>query len=167
MKFALLILLAVSTIAAQKDLDLLLRLLLPSNTRITGRINVQDKSWEEWQKRTGEMPPDFSKMRSQPLLPDPLEGVHLIADWRGEHAREFYRRYPNWSLLGKMVADTRAAAPRRLLLIAPELDRYADTPAIRKMVQGMEHVSLEAPEDFSRVPESTRKIAFDWLDRAH
>jgi pimeloyl-ACP methyl ester carboxylesterase len=28
---------------------------------------------------------------------------------RVEHAKEFYNRYPNWSLLGKMVADTRAA----------------------------------------------------------
>ena len=28
---------------------------------------------------------------------------------RVEHAREFYERYPQWSLLGKMVADTRAA----------------------------------------------------------
>lgn len=28
---------------------------------------------------------------------------------RVEHAREFYDRYPHWSLLGKMVADTRAA----------------------------------------------------------
>ncbi|NWF82194.1 MAG: prolyl oligopeptidase family serine peptidase, partial [Bryobacteraceae bacterium] len=28
---------------------------------------------------------------------------------RVEHAREFYERYPKWSLLGKMVADTRAA----------------------------------------------------------
>jgi dienelactone hydrolase len=28
---------------------------------------------------------------------------------RIEHAKDFYRRYPHWSLLGKMVADTRAA----------------------------------------------------------
>jgi dipeptidyl aminopeptidase/acylaminoacyl peptidase len=28
---------------------------------------------------------------------------------RVEHARYFYQRYPHWSLLGKMVADTRAA----------------------------------------------------------
>jgi Dipeptidyl aminopeptidases/acylaminoacyl-peptidases len=28
---------------------------------------------------------------------------------RVEHAKEFYNRYPRWSLLGKMVADTRAA----------------------------------------------------------
>lgn len=28
---------------------------------------------------------------------------------RAEHAKDFYRRYPKWSLLGKMVADTRAA----------------------------------------------------------
>ncbi len=28
---------------------------------------------------------------------------------RVEHSRDFYERYPKWSLLGKMVADTRAA----------------------------------------------------------
>ena len=28
---------------------------------------------------------------------------------RVRDAREFYRRYPKWSLMGKMVADTRAA----------------------------------------------------------
>ena len=107
MKIALLILLAVSTIAAQKDLDLLLRLLPPSNTRITGRINVQDKSWEEWQKRTGEMPPDFSKMRSQPLLPDPLEGVHSIADWPK-------RRALIRSQLEKWVTGTMPPSPQNL-----------------------------------------------------
>jgi pimeloyl-ACP methyl ester carboxylesterase len=28
---------------------------------------------------------------------------------RVEHAKDFYRRYPEWSLLGKMIADTQAA----------------------------------------------------------
>jgi len=29
--------------------------------------------WEEWQKRTMELPPDFSKLASKPFLPDPLQ----------------------------------------------------------------------------------------------
>ena len=110
MKIVLLILLAVSTVSAQKDLELLLRLLPPSNTRITGRINVQDKSWEEWQKRTGEVPPDFSKMRSQPLLPDPLEGVHSMADWAK-------RRALIRSQLEKWVTGTMPPSPQNLRVI--------------------------------------------------
>ena len=110
MKIVPLILLAASTIAAQKDLELLLRLLPPTKTRITGRINVQDRSWEEWQKRTGEMPPDFSKMRSQPLLPDPLEGVRSISDWSK-------RRVLIRSQLEKWVTGTMPPSPQNLRAI--------------------------------------------------
>ncbi|HUO25798.1 MAG TPA: alpha/beta fold hydrolase [Candidatus Aquilonibacter sp.] len=35
-------------------------------------MNAHDKTWEEWQERTGELPPDFEAMRSVPGLPDPL-----------------------------------------------------------------------------------------------
>jgi dienelactone hydrolase len=52
-----------------------LTILRPSRTPQTGLINRTDKTWEEWQKRTGELPPDFASMPSQPLLPDPLAGV--------------------------------------------------------------------------------------------
>jgi hypothetical protein len=34
-------------------------------------------------------------------------------------ARDFYRRYPKWSLTGKMVADTRAAIDALAALDAP------------------------------------------------
>lgn len=33
---------------------------------------LHDKTWREWQKRTGELPPDFALMPSMPFLPDPL-----------------------------------------------------------------------------------------------
>ena len=56
----------------KKDLALLLKLLPPTNRKITGRINAHDKSWREWQARTGELPPDFAAMESIPGLPDPL-----------------------------------------------------------------------------------------------
>ena len=38
----------------------------------TRRITVQDSTYEDWLKRTGELPPDFSTMRSYPFLQDPL-----------------------------------------------------------------------------------------------
>ncbi|MCC6508557.1 MAG: alpha/beta fold hydrolase, partial [Pirellulaceae bacterium] len=37
-----------------------------------GRISAVDKSWEEWVARTGELPPDFTKLRPNADLPDPL-----------------------------------------------------------------------------------------------
>lgn len=47
------------------------------NLNMTGRERYPmttrlDKTWEDWQKRTGELPPDFASMESNPLLPDPL-----------------------------------------------------------------------------------------------
>lgn len=40
--------------------------------RQRSRITPLDQSWLDWQKRTGEMPPDFDKLPSSPFLPDPL-----------------------------------------------------------------------------------------------
>ncbi len=40
---------------------------------ISRRLNEKDSTWLNWQKRTGELPPDFSKMKSIPFLPEPLE----------------------------------------------------------------------------------------------
>ena len=39
---------------------------------VSGRINAYDKTWEDWVKRTGELPPDFEAMPSIANLPDPL-----------------------------------------------------------------------------------------------
>lgn len=36
------------------------------------RLSYTDSTWDAWQKRTGELPPDFSQMPSLPLLPNPL-----------------------------------------------------------------------------------------------
>lgn len=38
----------------------------------TRRATLQDSTWVEWLNRTGELPPNFSKMKSTPLLPNPL-----------------------------------------------------------------------------------------------
>src|ERR1700742_3102041 len=54
------------------DLEMLLKIFPPTSTPITGRINSFDTTWEEWVKRSGELPPDFESMQSIPNLPDPL-----------------------------------------------------------------------------------------------
>ena len=38
----------------------------------TRRVSVPDSTWKDWLHRTGELPPDFSKMPSHPFLPEPL-----------------------------------------------------------------------------------------------
>lgn len=104
MRYALLALsILAATAAAQprQDLDVLLRLLPPSNTKITGRINAHDKSWEEWQRRTGELPPDFSKLPKRPFLPDPFVDVSTQrpvttrAEWAAQrdHIRALYEKW--------------------------------------------------------------------------
>lgn len=65
----------------REDLALLLRVLKPTRHGKNGRINAVDKTWEDWQRRTGELPPRFSTMASQPFLPDPLQGIKTHADW--------------------------------------------------------------------------------------
>ncbi|MEO6829028.1 MAG: alpha/beta fold hydrolase [Acidobacteriaceae bacterium] len=54
------------------DLELFLKIFAPSRPPASGRINAYDKTWEDWVKRTGELPPDFEAMQSIPNLPDPL-----------------------------------------------------------------------------------------------
>jgi dienelactone hydrolase len=171
---------------------------------------------------------------------------------RVEHAKDFYRRYPEWSLMGKMVADTRAAvdalaaldaidssriyvagwalgakvavftaslddrvkgvasvagfdslrapgkgteglrhythlhgllprlalnvpvdyddiltaiAPRRVLVIAPQLDRYAPVENVKRLTDGKPNVDLETPRDFNRFPQSTQEVVWNWLTK--
>lgn len=52
--------------------DELLSLLRQSRVPADGRLNAHDKTWEEWLRRTGELPPDFDSLPSIPGLPDPL-----------------------------------------------------------------------------------------------
>jgi pimeloyl-ACP methyl ester carboxylesterase len=56
----------------RETLEELLRVLRPSRTPADGRINAFDKTWEDWLRRTGELPPDFDALPSIPGLPDPL-----------------------------------------------------------------------------------------------
>jgi dienelactone hydrolase len=45
---------------------------LPRVRTDRGMVTRFDKTWRDWQQRTGELPPDFAKMPSVPFLPDPL-----------------------------------------------------------------------------------------------
>jgi len=56
----------------RKELEEFLGIFPHSRPPRTGRINAYDKTWEDWVKRTGALPPDFDAMPSIPGLPDPL-----------------------------------------------------------------------------------------------
>lgn len=75
----LLVLLAAATLHGQQPADRrrqirdeLLQILAPSRPPATGRMNAFDRTWEDWVRRTGELPPDFDALPSIPELPDPL-----------------------------------------------------------------------------------------------
>ena len=89
-----------STARRQQYLNDLRRILAPSYRNDTTRLSATDKTFEDWQERTGELPPDFEAMPSNPFLPDPLEGVKSKADWQAR--RKWIReQYEHW-IIGKM-----------------------------------------------------------------
>lgn len=77
------------TVKRRATLETILRLLPPDMT-INGRVSFLDETFKDWVIRTGELPPDFDKLPSIPLLPDPLtldEGranvpVKTMDDWK-------------------------------------------------------------------------------------
>lgn len=89
------------------DLELLQQILVPSSPMpVKGgrnRINAYDNTWEQWVRRTGELPPDFDAMPSVPHLPDPLvisEGgraVPVTTKVQWEQQRRWIRsQYEHW-----------------------------------------------------------------------
>ncbi|MBN2183506.1 MAG: hypothetical protein JW715_16470 [Sedimentisphaerales bacterium] len=91
----------------KKYLEILQKLLPPTDSEYRGRINVHDKSWEDWLIRTGELPPDFESMPSIPHLPDPLvmlddhrTPIVSVNQWRRQ--RELIKQqFEKW-IFGKM-----------------------------------------------------------------
>jgi dienelactone hydrolase len=80
---------AITDSLKQKEyLEKLLRWLPPDRIR-NGPVSILDETFQDWLKRTGELPPDFDNMPSIPFLPDPLildegEGnipVRTMAQW--------------------------------------------------------------------------------------
>lgn len=78
----------------RNDLELM-RKLAPTQKTSRGRVNAIDATWEEWQRRTGAMPPDFARMPSHPFLPDPLDGVTDRRQWP-ERREELKRQVQQW-----------------------------------------------------------------------
>ncbi|MBX5497216.1 MAG: hypothetical protein IRZ15_17910, partial [Bryobacteraceae bacterium] len=97
------------------DLEMLMRV-LPSTTpprrSVTGRMNLLDRTWEQWQERTRELPPDFEALPSNPFLPDPLVDS---AGKRITNAAEWARRRQEIrSLFEQWVFGTFPPAPDNL-----------------------------------------------------
>jgi len=84
----------------RETLEVLLKVLPRRSVEITGRINAYDQSWEDWLKRTGELPPDFDAMPSLPFLVDPLEGIQTPEQWK-QKRRQIRAQYEQW-VFGKM-----------------------------------------------------------------
>jgi len=84
------------------------------------RVTFQDSTWNDWQKRTGELPPDFSLLPSSYDLPDPLllngKPIATIAEW--EQKKEWIRKeYQHW------ISGQRPPAPAKVKPVVIE-DRY-------------------------------------------
>jgi len=82
----------------QETLQLNIKQRFRANTR---RVSVQDSTWEDWLKRSGELPPDFANMPSAPMLPNPLlhhedgRTITTKAEWRQQ--REWIKaQYQQW-----------------------------------------------------------------------
>jgi dienelactone hydrolase len=118
------------------DLQLLLDRLIPSRPPLTGRITAQDKSWEDWVRRTGELPPDFSRLPSIPHLPDPLVvraqpgGVRITSAAQWQEQRQWIREQIEQWVFGRMPP-------------APDNLRVAATREEREGNVTIRHVLLE------------------------
>lgn len=114
--------------------DPLLNRLIPSLPAHNGRMNAFDRTWEDWQRRTGELPPDFSKMPSQPFLPDPLvrlDGLHSVRittreQWSAQ--RQWLRsQFEHW-VYGQMPP------PPRNMRVATQTDRREGAITVRDIL---------------------------------
>jgi pimeloyl-ACP methyl ester carboxylesterase len=92
---------AADTMAKRREtLEVLLKILPRRRAELNGRMNAYDKSWEDWLKRTGELPPDFDALPSLPFLVDPLEGVSTPEQWK-QKRRQIRAQFEQW-VFGKM-----------------------------------------------------------------
>ena len=111
----------------KRDLEHFLRTFLPSRTPPTGRINAVDKTWDEWVRRTGALPPDFQSMPSIPELPDPLlmrengqtRRVRTPADW--DRQKKWLRSQIEQWMFGHMPP-----APDNLRAVVTGTEKEAD-----------------------------------------
>lgn len=86
-------------------LETILQLLPPDRTS-NGRVSFLDETFQDWLKRTGELPPDFDRLPSIPNLPDPLildEGgknvpVTSLSQWKEK--RDWMKEQLAWYISG-------------------------------------------------------------------
>ncbi len=109
------------------DLEFLLENLIPSRSPPNERMNLHDDTWEDWVKRTGELPPDFDALPSEAELPDPL----MLSE-NGEHVpvetREQWERRRDWirGQIEHWVFGTMPPAPDNLRVASSSERREGD-----------------------------------------
>ena len=109
-------------------LKVLLDTLLPSRPPNNGRVSALENSWEDWIKRTGELPPDFDSMPSMAELPDPL----VIRENGGRIPvtnQELWKQQRQWirSQFEHWVFGTMPPPPRNLRAVVTETRREGTT----------------------------------------
>lgn len=108
---------------------------------ISRRVTLQDSTWLDWQKRTGELPPDFEQMTSAPFLPEPLElikngqpiPIRTIQQWK-ERREEIKIQFQHW------VSGTIPPAPRGLLFHYFVMERQLNPCATEQCYQSVKKV---------------------------
>jgi len=121
-----------STVVAQDalerrraTLDVLLKDVVSGTLiRHQGRVSALDGNWQDWIKRTGELPPDFDSMPSIPGLPDPLmmrDGGRLVPITNPEQ----WKRQRQWirSQFEHWVYGKTPPAPQNLRAVVTETHR--------------------------------------------
>lgn len=81
-----------------------LKIIIPQKIqKNTRRVSDKDSTWVEWLNRTRELPPDFSKMRSYPFLPEPLvmekdgKDIPITTKQQWEEKRNWIKKeYQQW-----------------------------------------------------------------------
>lgn len=98
----------------EADLELILKI-LPAERITNGRVSFLDKTFDDWLKRTGELPPNFDEMPSIPFLPDPLildegnKNIPVVTQAQWDEKREWMKQQ-----LMKYITGTIPPAPDNL-----------------------------------------------------
>jgi len=91
------------------------------------KVTYQDSTWAAWQKRTGELPPDFSKLPSTYNLPEPLmlngEPITKVSEWE-KKKKWIKKEYQYW------ISGHRPPAPGNFKYAVLE-DRYENNAHIQ------------------------------------
>ncbi len=98
----------------EADLELILKI-LPAERTTNGRVSFLDKTFVDWLKRTGELPPNFDQMPSIPFLPNPLiidegnKNIPVVTQAQWNEKREWMKQQ-----LMKYITGTIPPAPDNL-----------------------------------------------------